>query len=208
MVNKKAQDLGRYIKMMRNEKKVSAKVFGELIGYSQSYISALENNHNNNVPNETVLKRLAKGFSEIGYSENEVLKEMYAIVGSLNDQELYRTYEKEFFYDWKEQNGEYDNVDDIFLNKPYLNLEYLLKSDLNLKFEHTYERKVPSENGEIKTVRGNGTFTLTREQKAFLYNTIKNMIELAEVTRIVSKHIDDIEKYEKLEADIKDDMEE
>lgn len=135
MDSKKSEKLGQYIKEKRVNKKVTGKAFGELVGYSQSYISALENNRNKNIPNRNVLYNIATALNLIGYDFDTTLAELHAIAGYNSNSFVSEEQEKEMIHEFNKLRGMYDNVHNVKINYPYMNLSYLLENDFELYYD-------------------------------------------------------------------------
>lgn len=170
MINEKSEQLGKYIRKLRKEKNISAKELGSYVGYSQSYISALETNKNNNIPSKKVINRLADAFHYIGYRSREIEKEMYKICGyPVRFSEFDNG---EFMEGYSKYIGSYDNLSNEILNKPYLDLDYLLKNDFNLKFTYKYD------NAE-------SIVNITKEQKDFIHNMINSLLKVSGIEETI-----------------------
>ncbi|GGB09791.1 XRE family transcriptional regulator [Macrococcus hajekii] len=173
MINKEAEKLGEYIKKLRKDKKVTAKELAGYVGYSQSYISAIENNNNNNVPSKRVLIRLAEALKCIGYDYKETLNTLYKICGYPDE---FESWNKNFINQLNKLRGMYDNLSNETLNKPYLNIEYLLTSKLDLVFSYKkndYDHYV----------------NLTEKQKRYILTMITEMLYLTGVEEKIDGEI-------------------
>lgn len=207
MINETAKQLGEYIKKLRKDKKVTAKELGSYVGYSQSYISALENNNNNNVPSKKVLDRLATAFWHIGYSSKEVEKKLYEIAGYPPKFDFLDKNDS-LIMDMSKYVGSYDNISNQVLEKPYLSLSYLLENDFDLKFNYR-------NNGQDHMV------TLENKHKVFIKNMISQMLLVDNIKEKIEKEMEEIllenqkftnenypyrkleEKIEKLQLDLR-----
>lgn len=161
MINQRAKQLGEYIKKLRKEKKVTAKELGSYVGYSQSYISALENNNNNNVPSKKVLERLTTALWNIGYDYNEVKSQLFEICGYPSPNLI--TNEVNFKDGYLKYLGAYDNLSDTPLDKPYLDISYLLNNNFDLRFQyknHDFDEHV----------------SLNEKHKHFIYTMITQLL--------------------------------
>ncbi|MDJ1153040.1 helix-turn-helix transcriptional regulator [Macrococcus caseolyticus] len=187
MVNKKAEKLGEYIKKLRKDKNITAKELGSYVGYSQSYISALENNNNNNVPSRKVLNRLATAFGHIGYNSIEIEAQLYKIAGypprhvNLNGEAINVHFNKYI--------GAYDNISQKPLEKPYLDLSYLLNNEFNLRFQY-------KNNGYDEYV------DVSEKQKIFINNMITQVLLLDNIEQQIetqqSERLKEETKYNSL----------
>ena len=163
MDSKKSEKLGQYIKEKRVNKKVTGKEFGELVGYSQSYISALENNRNKNIPNRNVLYNIATALSLIGYDFDTTLAELHAIAGYNTNSFVSEEQEKEMIQEFNKLRGMYDNVHNVKVKYPYMKLSYLLEKD----FELYYDFEIDGTSHTLK---------LNKSQKQFLDKVIENLL--------------------------------
>lgn len=174
MIDEKAKQLGNYIKKLRKEKNITAKEFGGYVGYSQSYISALENNNNNNVPSKKVLRRLATAFGHIGYNSLEIEEQLFNIAG----------YEISKFNSFDNLNieldkyiGAYDNLSKTTLDKPYLDLSYLLNNNFDLRFQYKYKDD-------------DHYVSITEEQKQFIYDMVTRLLKLEGIEKQIEEEIE------------------
>ena len=165
MINENAQKLGEYIKKLRKDKKISAKELAGYVGYSQSYLSAIENNNNNNVPSKKVLNRIAEALWHIGYDSVEVKNQLYTIAGYKIDSEIM---DDKFFISYNNEIGAYDNLSDKVLEKPYLDLNYLLENDFALKYNY-------KNNGIVFHV------DLEKKHKKLINEIIKNILDYEDI---------------------------
>ncbi|WP_144781781.1 helix-turn-helix domain-containing protein [Macrococcoides caseolyticum] len=183
MINQRAEQLGEYIKKLRKDKKVTAKELAGYVGYSQSYISAIENNNNNNVPSKRVLTRLAEALKYIGYDYKETLNTLYEICGY---PDVFDSWDKTLINELNKLQGMHDNLTNETLNKPYLNLEYLLTSKLDLVFNYK------------KNEYDHNVF-LTDKQKKFINTMITEMLYLNGVEDKIDEEINiTLEENEKI----------
>ncbi|WP_414054639.1 helix-turn-helix domain-containing protein [Macrococcus equi] len=168
MINENARKLGEFIKELRKEKKVSGKELASYVGYSQSYLSAIENNNNNNVPNKKVLSKIAEALSQIGYEFNDIENQLFIIAGypPIKSDTLNLGYS--MAHDYNKKLGYFDNLSNEMLSKPYLDLNYLLTNDFELKFTMDH-------NGKKYRI------SLNEKQKSFINNLIKEMLVLSDV---------------------------
>lgn len=156
-----SKKIGEYIKRLRKESKVSARELGSFVGYSQSYISALENNVNKNTPSKQVLDKIASALSAIGYNHFRVRDELYERAGYAIPSKEYDDNIKEAYTRYS---GYYDNLNQVYLDRPYLNLSYLLEED-NLEMYFNYYHNDIEHN-----------VLLGEKEKVFINEIVKQML--------------------------------
>ncbi|KAA1039489.1 helix-turn-helix transcriptional regulator [Macrococcus equipercicus] len=166
MINEEARQLGDYIKKLRKNKKVTAKELGSYVGYSQSYISAIENNNNNNVPSKKVLNRLATALRHIGYDHADVEEKLYSIAGYPSRRHI--AHDDDFKISYSKYLGAYDNLSNVPLEKPYLDLFYVLDNKFDLKFQY-------KNNGFDEYVE------LNDKHKSFIKNMITQLLFMEDI---------------------------
>lgn len=81
---RKVADKLKRLRLEAPKEKISAREFGDRIGYSQSYISALENNQKSTIPSKEVLNKFSSVYAELGYNHAEVLNELFVLAGYEN----------------------------------------------------------------------------------------------------------------------------